>query len=101
MKRLEKLIRDMRKQLFPYHHEADIERGGSRWNVETGEYLSSWLAGQLRNCRKKNRCERRGRCAYYNYSDLSKRNYEICYEILIRMESGEITCEIEGGEGED
>ena len=95
MRRIEKLIKEIRRQLFPYHHEHDIERKGERWEVEEGEYVSSWLADQLRNCRKRNRCEKRGRCVFYSYSDLSKRNYEICYEILLRLENGGFRCIIE------
>ena len=95
MDRLQKLITEMRRQLFPYHHEHDIERGGKRWEVDDGEYLASWVAEQLRNCQKKNRCTRRGRCAYYSYGDLAKRNFDICYEVLMRIESGEISVQIE------
>ncbi|UCF06857.1 MAG: hypothetical protein JSV33_07495 [bacterium] len=103
MRRLEKLIRDMRKQLFPYHHEHDIERGGQRWDIDTGEYLSSWIAEQLRHCRNRTRCSRRGRCAFYSYSDLAKRNFEICQEVLLRLENGGIRYSFEEveGEGED
>ncbi len=95
MRKLNRLIKELRKQLFPYHHEHDIERGGKRWKVENREYIASWLAEQLRSCRKKNRCDRRSRCAYYDYSDLSRRNYEICYEMMIRLENGEISCTID------
>jgi hypothetical protein len=103
MDRLETLINEMRKQLLPYHHEHDIERGQRRWSVDEGEYLSSWIGEQLRNCMKKNRCSRRGRCAFYSYSDLAKRNYEICYEVLMRLESGEIRTKItdDGEQGEE
>jgi len=100
MKRLERLIREMRKQLLPYHHEHDIERGGQRWDVGTGEYLTSWIASLLKSCHDKNRCSKRGKCSFYGYSDLAKRNYEICHEILLRIENGEIRCLFEGGENE-
>jgi hypothetical protein len=93
MKELEKLIREMRKQLFPYHHEHDVERGSERWEISEGEYLISWLAGQLRICREKHKCDRQGRCVFYEYGDLSKRNYDICREIQIRLENGDITCD--------
>ena len=33
MNRLEKLILEIKKQLFPYHHEHDVERGCERWGV--------------------------------------------------------------------
>ena len=92
MKELEKLIKELRKQLLPYHHEHDLERGRKRWEVGEEEYLTSWLAQHLTMCREKNRCSKRGRCVYYEYGDLAKRNYEICYEFLLRMENGGITC---------
>jgi len=92
MSRLHKLIEEMRRQLLPYHHEHDAERGGERWSVDENEYLTSWIAEQLVNCRQKNRCDRRGRCVYYSYGDLARRNYEICREVMLRLESGEISC---------
>jgi len=95
MKRLEKLIREMRKQLFPYHHEADIERGRERWGVDEAEYLESWILDQLRACHAKNRCEKHARCVFYEYGDLAKRNFEICNEIQLRIESGSIRCSID------
>ena len=101
MNRLHKLIQEMRRQLFPYHHEHDIDRGEKRWDVGEGEYLASWVAEQLRNCQKKNRCKKRGRCAFYSYGDLAKRNFEICYEVLMRIESGEITMEVGRDEEEE
>lgn len=94
MKRLEKLIREMRKQLFPYHHEHDIERGRERWGIDEAEYLESWILEQLRACHTKNRCEKHGRCAFYEYGDLAKRNFEICNEIQLRIENGSIKCSI-------
>lgn len=100
MKRLESLIREMRKQLLPYHHEHDIERGGQRWDVGTGEYLTSWIASQLKSCHDKNRCSKRGKCSFFSYSDLAKRNYAICREILLRIENGEIRCSFESDETE-
>ena len=92
MRELEKLIKELRKQLLPYHHDHDIESGRARWEVGEEEYLTSWLAQHLVMCMEKNRCARRGRCAYYDYGDLAKRNFEICYEFLLRMENGGITC---------
>jgi hypothetical protein len=29
---------------------------------------------------------------FYEYGDLAKRNYEICYEFLLRMENGSMAC---------
>lgn len=95
---LHKLLKEMRRQLFPYRHEHDIERGEKRWDIHEGEYLASWVAEQLRNCQKKNRCSRRGRCAFYSYGDLAKRNFEICYEVLMRIESGDISMKVERAE---
>lgn len=95
MKRLEKLIRDMRKQMLPYHHDHDIEQGTERWEVEKGEYLESWVALHLKMCMDKNRCKKRGRCAFYEYADLAKRNFEICLEVVLRLENGEIHCTLE------
>ncbi|MCK4237165.1 MAG: hypothetical protein KAX38_08590 [Candidatus Krumholzibacteria bacterium] len=92
MDRLEKFIREIRQQLFPYHHEHDIVRGGKRWKVGKGDYLSSWIAEQFRYCKKKNRCARRGMCAHYRYSDLARKNYDICNEVMLRIENGEIIC---------
>jgi hypothetical protein len=100
MNRLERLIKEVRKQLFPYHHEHDIERDRERWEVGNGEYLASWLSEQIRNCRKKNRCAKRGRCAFYDYSDLSKRNYEICREVLLRIDNGDVVCILKDENGE-
>jgi hypothetical protein len=92
MKGLERLIRDMRKMLLPYHHEHDIESGARRWQVDQDECIASWIAQQLRVCREKNRCFRRERCVFYEYGDIARKNYEICYEVLLLLENGEITC---------
>ncbi len=95
MKRLERLIREMRKQLFPYHHEHDIERGRERWRIDETEYIESWILEQLRACHAKNRCEKHSRCLFYEYGDLAKRNFEICNEIQLRIENGSIRCTID------
>jgi hypothetical protein len=100
MRELERLIRELRKQLLPYHHEHDLDSGSRRWEVGEGEYLTSWIARQLEMCHEKNRCARRGRCAYYEYGDLAKRNYEICNEILLRLESGGISFSFSDDSGE-
>ncbi|MDD3642590.1 MAG: hypothetical protein PHQ19_03900 [Candidatus Krumholzibacteria bacterium] len=98
MKGLERLIREMRKMLLPYHHEHDIESGARRWQVGESEYLASWISQQLRVCREKNRCHRRESCVFYEYGDIAHKNYEICYEVLLMLENGEITV-TEGDEG--
>ncbi|MBU8921041.1 MAG: hypothetical protein KOO63_04380 [Bacteroidales bacterium] len=95
MRRVEKLIKEMQKQLFPYHHEHDIERGMKRWDVGEGEYLSSWLLMQLKACHSKSGCDKRGKCIFYEYGDLAKRNFEICNEIQLRLENGDIRCLLE------
>lgn len=96
MKGLERLILEMRKMLLPYHHEHDIESGARRWQVGESEYLASWIAQQLRVCREKNRCYRRERCVFYEYGDIAHKNYEICYDVLLQLENGTITCLEEG-----
>jgi hypothetical protein len=101
MDRIEKMIRDIQKQLSPYHHEHDIERGSERWDVGKHEYVTAWIAAQLRNCHTRNRCDKKGLCAFYNYRDLAKRNYDICYEVMLRLETGNITCVIMGRDEED
>ena len=97
MREIERLIRELRKQLLPYHHDHDIDSGRQRWEVGDDEYLSSWLAKHLEMCREKNHCGKRGRCVYYDYGDLAKRNYEICYEFLLRLENGDIKCVFDDG----
>jgi len=92
MNKLEKLILEIRKQLLPYSHERDIERGCERWGVKDIDCLTPWIASQMENCRQKNRCSKKGLCAYYSYSDLAKKNFQICREISLLLENGEITC---------
>lgn len=90
MDKREKLIRQIQQQLMPYHHEHDIERGGARWEVGRNEYITAWIAQQIRNCHERNRCEKKGLCIFYDYRDQAKRNFDICYEILLQLESGEL-----------
>ena len=92
MKRLERLIRDIRSQLSPYQHEHDTERGSERWRVGDEDYITAWIAEQLRNCHAQAGCDRKGMCVYYEYRDLAKRNYDICREIRLEMENGAIRC---------
>ena len=92
MKRLEKLIFDIKKQLFPYHHEHDIDRGCERWGVKDGDCLTSWVAGQLAICRKKNKCADKRMCVFYSYSDLARKNFEICQEVILVFENGDARC---------
>jgi hypothetical protein len=103
MERLEKLIKEIQQQLLPYHHEHDIERGGERWEIGRQEYITAWIAKQIRNCHERNRCEKKGLCVFYDYRDLAKRNFDICYEVLLRLESGGIRCSLtgEGSGGDD
>jgi hypothetical protein len=92
MNRLEKLILEIKKQLLPYHHEHDIERGCERWAIDEEDWLTSWVAEQISNCRKKNRCDKKELCAYYGYSDIARKNYSICREVSLLFESGEASC---------
>ena len=90
MKRLEEMIREIRRQLIPYRHDQDIAKGFDRWDVNEEECMTAWLLSQIALCRKKSGCERRGSCVYYGYSDIAKRNYDICYEINLLLESGDL-----------
>ncbi len=92
MNRLEKLIAEIRKQLLPYHHEHDVQKGCDRWDVSNEECVGAWIAEQLASCRKRNACAKRGLCAHYSYPDIAKKNFEICREMLLLLEEGEIEC---------
>ncbi len=100
MNRLEKLIADIRRQLLPYHHEHDVERGCDRWEVGESESLTAWIAEQLSNCAKRNACARRGACAFYSYPDIAQRNFEICREMVLLLEDGEIRASFRDKSGE-
>lgn len=92
MDRLESLMARIRRQLFPFSVKGDVEKSCERWDVNENECLGAWVIAQLRSCRQKNLCARRGSCAHYAQGDLAKRNYEICREVLLLFESGEIGC---------
>ncbi len=92
MNRLEKLIMEIKKQLMPYRHEHDIDRGCERWEVQTGDCLTSWVAAQLAVCGKKNKCGEKKLCSFYSFSDIARKNYQICREITLMLESGDIKC---------
>ncbi len=98
MDSIEKLIREIQQQLLPYHHEHDIERGGKRWEIGRDEYITAWIVKQIRNCHERNRCEKKRLCVFYEYRDQARRNFDICYEILLRLESGDIRCTLPGEE---
>jgi hypothetical protein len=101
MNRLARLILDIRKQLIPYRNEHDIVRGCERWGVDDSDILTSWLASQLETCRRKNRCDAKGMCVFYSYSDLARKNYDICRQMILVLENGEARCSlIEGSEEE-
>ena len=100
MDRLERLIRDIRKQLSPYQHEHDTERGSERWKVDERDYITAWVAEQMNNCHTHSGCDRKGMCVFYNYRDIAKKNYDICREIRQRIENGEIRCAIGEEDGE-
>lgn len=90
MKRLDRLIAQIKKQLFPYSHASDVARSCERWSVEDADCLTSWAAEQLRNCRAKNKCTSGGLCVYYSHGDLAERNYSICREIILLLENGDL-----------
>jgi hypothetical protein len=90
MSTLEKMIKEIRRQLLPYRHDQDTAKDFDRWDVNEEECLTAWLLDQIAACRKKNGCEKRGTCTFYGYSDISKRNYDICYEIQLLLESGDL-----------
>jgi hypothetical protein len=92
MRRLESLIREIRKQLFPYRNERDIERSCQQWEVEDGECLTSWVAAQLSVCRQKSKCAKKRMCSFYSYSDIARKNFEICQEMILILEGGEAKC---------
>jgi len=87
-------IKKIKKQLFPYRPEKDVEAQSIKWDVSAGEFITSWLRVSLINCRKLNGCEKDERCRYFGYTDLAKQNYSICREMILRLENGEIKCEL-------
>lgn len=101
MKELERLIREMRGHLSPYQHEHDLESGMRRWQLQGEEVVAAWIGQQLDACRRKHRCYRRERCVFYEYGDIATRNYSICYEVLLQIENGTITCQLDEGERDE
>jgi len=95
MDRKEKFIKRIKKQLFPYKSERDIEREGEKWAVSEDEYLTSWIRMVLIKCRKHSRCDETRMCEYFGYSDIARENYRICRETILMMENGEIKCRFE------
>ncbi|MDD4858038.1 MAG: hypothetical protein PHD74_08015 [Candidatus Krumholzibacteria bacterium] len=100
MNRIEKLILEIRQQLFPYRHEHDVERNCERWLVDEGDYLTSWIIAQLAVCRDKNKCGKKKMCAFYSFSDLARKNFEICQEMILMLEGGEARCSFIGKDEE-
>ncbi len=96
----ERFIKLIKKQFFPYKPEKDIESETGKWDVTAGECIASWLSTTLIKCRKRNQCAKREICEFFDYPDLAKRNYEICNEMIIRLENGVITCELDGKSSE-
>jgi hypothetical protein len=92
MSKFDRLVEEIKKQLFPFSVGHDIERSFDRWSVDGGDCMTSWVVEQLRSCRKKNKCDNRCLCVYYSHGDLARRNYDICREIILLMENGELTC---------
>ena len=95
MKPEEIFIKKIKKQLFPYKPDKDVEAQSDKWDVSPGEYITSWIRLNLINCRKSSGCEKEERCRYFGYTDLAKHNYTICREMILRLENGEITCKLE------
>lgn len=95
MNMIEKLIKEIQKQLFPYNHESDISRDQSRWDVDPSEYLESWFLEHLRLCCHRSGCDKSEKCVYFSYSDQARRNYEICRQVRLLMEGGKIKCDFE------
>jgi len=90
--RIDRLVEEIKKQLFPYSLEHDIERSCDRWKVGNEDCVTSWVVEQLRSCRKKNKCDKRSLCVYYSHGDLARRNFDICREIIILIENGDVNC---------
>jgi len=98
---LKSLVDSIKKQLLPYRHPEDINRDETRWKVDDSDYLRDWLVNTLKSCSRRNKCDKKGRCVYYEYSDRAKANYRICRELILLMENGRIIvnkAEIDGEE---
>ncbi|MCD6379478.1 hypothetical protein J7M07_03425 [bacterium] len=87
-------IKKIRKQLFPYRPEKDVETQSVKWDVSPEEYITSWVKLSLINCRKANGCDKDGRCRFFGYTDLAKNNFNICREMILRLENGGIICKL-------
>lgn len=85
------LIDLIKQQLLPYRHPKDIGSAERRWSVEDSDYLRDWLLEALKSCYRRNKCEKRGKCVHYEYSDQARANYRICKEFILLMENGSIT----------
>ncbi|MBD3178239.1 MAG: hypothetical protein GF417_00820 [Candidatus Latescibacteria bacterium] len=95
MDRREKFIKRIKKQLFPYKSERDIDSEGEKWGVSDEDYLTSWIRMVLVKCQKHSRCAEKQMCEYFSYSDIARENYRICSEMILMLESGEIKCSFE------
>jgi len=88
MKEIDELVQMIKKQLFPYRHERDIGMDSARWGVEDSEFITEWIKKMLKSCARRMRCESKGKCAHYEYSDQARKNYEICKMVVLMMENG-------------
>jgi len=91
MSEIDDLVEMIKKQLFPYRHTRDIDIDSARWEVNDVEFITEWVKEMLKNCTKRMRCKNKGRCAFYEYSDQSRRNYEICRRVILLMEDGKLS----------
>jgi hypothetical protein len=94
MEHEENFIKKIKKQLFPYSPEKDIESQSVKWDISPEEYITSWVRQSLINCRKANGCDKNRRCRFFAYTDLAKQNYIICREMILRFENGGIMCKL-------
>lgn len=95
MDRKEKFIRRIKKQLFPYKSERDIDAEGEKWEVSDDEYITSWIGMVLMKCHRQHRCEQKQMCELFSYSDIARENYRICREIMLMIENGDLGCRLD------
>ena len=88
MEEFEHIFRLLQKQLSPYKHIEDIKTDGSRWGLKEGDYLRDWFLQTLKSCMRRNKCSKRERCCYFEYSDQAKNNFRVCNYIILMLENG-------------
>jgi len=87
---IKNLVDLIKKQLLPYRHPEDINRDETKWEITESDYLRDWLLSTLKSCFKRNKCEKKGKCIYYEYSDQARNNFRICKEFILLIEGGSI-----------